>query len=262
MSKPRQPGSAQQSNSNLDRRDLLALSGLAAVALTSPVHAAPAAEAHKVTLTQGTNIAVTVAPDGQSIAMDLLGIIWTVPIAGGPAFQVTDPLTDGAQPDWTPDAKCLVFQSYRDGNFHIWSVARNGTDLTQLTHGPYDCREPRVSPDGRSIAFASDETGHYAIHVIPIGGGPTQLWSKTTGQACQPAWSPDGTRIAYAVDRARIEVVDAAGTTTTPISLKAPAELHSPSFTADGTDIAFSVIENGTAELRTSRATLVSGRLN
>ena len=260
MPKLRRPTSARPSDAALDRRDLLALSGLAAAALASQAQATPAAETRKVTLTQGTNIAVTVAPDGRSIAMDLLGIIWTVPIAGGPAFQVTDALTDGAQPDWTPDGKRLVFQSYRDGNFHIWSVARDGTGLTQLTHGPYDCREPRVSPDGRAIAFASDETGRYAIHVISISGGPARLWSKTQGQACQPAWSPDGARIAYAVDRARIEVVDAVGTTTTPISLKTPAEIHSPSFTLDGKDIAFTVIENGKAELRTARTILVTGQ--
>ena len=55
-------------------------------------------------------------------------------------------------------------------------------------------------------------------------------------------------------------MVDVQDARTTPITLKAPAELHSPSFTPDGQDIAFVVIDNGKAELRSSQATLVRGQ--
>ena len=253
----------------VDRRDLLSLGGtaLAASALSSPAAQArgrkAAAETRQVKIVEGTNIAVTASPDGRHVAFDLFGVMWTVPVAGGPATRLTDDLTDGAQPDWTPDGKALVFQSYRSGNFQVWAVGADGTGLTQLTHGPFDCREPRVSPDGRSVAFSSDATGAYAIHVMPVGGGAAKLWAKAEGQACQPAWSPDGTKIAFAVDRARIEVVDDKGARSTPIAIKAssdkPTELHSPSFTPDGRDIAYVAIENGAAELRAGAGFLVKG---
>ena len=253
----------------VDRRHLLSLGGtaLAASALSSPAAQArgrkAAAETRQVRIVEGTNIAVTASPDGKRIAFDLFGVMWTVPVEGGPALRLTDDLTDGAQPDWTPDGKALVFQSYRDGNFHIWTVGADGAGLTQLTHGPFDCREPRVSPDGRSIAFSSDATGAYAIHVMPIAGGAPRLWADAPGQACQPAWSPDGASIAFAVDRVRIEVADVQGDRRVAVALKTsadrPAELHSPSFTPDGKDIAYVVIENGTAEMRASSGPLVRG---
>ncbi|WP_421931620.1 amidohydrolase family protein [Phenylobacterium sp.] len=257
----------------VDRRRLLSLGGTvlavssvpAAGAVAKPVVARPAPGPQYVTLVEGTNIAVTAAPDGKAVAFDLFGVIWTVPIEGGAATRLTDDLTDGAQPDWSPDSRALVFQSYRDGNFHLWTVAADGTGLKQLTKGPFDCREPRWSPDGKTIAFASDTTGPYAIHVLDLATGAIKLWAQAKGQACEPCWSPDGARIAFAVDRARVEVVDAAGKAATAATLKAsadrmnPTELHSPSFTPDGKDIVYHVIESGVSELRGAGGALVKG---
>ncbi|MCI3131525.1 amidohydrolase family protein [Phenylobacterium aquaticum] len=254
--------------SGMDRRKLLSLGSLAVTAASLPVaaaHAAPAAKAaapeagrRYVTVVEGTNIAVAASPDGRTLAFDLYGVIWTVPVDGGPATRLTDDLTDGAQPDWTPDSKALVFQSYRDGTFQIWKVGADGAGLTQLTQGPFDAREPRVSPDGRRVAFSSDRTGKYAIHVLDLASGEIRLWADAQGQACEPAWSPDGARIAFAVDRARIEVVDAAGGRTV-LAAPAPVELHSPAFTPDGKDIVYAALANGTAELRNAAGPLFKG---
>ena len=38
-----------------------------------------------ITVTEGTNIAVTVSPERGAIIMDLQGVLWSVPIGGGTA---------------------------------------------------------------------------------------------------------------------------------------------------------------------------------
>ncbi len=257
----------------MDRRALLSLSGtaLAISSLPVPGQARPApavpldSDTQFVTITQGTNIAVAAAPDGRSIAFDLFGVIWTVPVEGGAASRLTDDLTDGAQPDWMPDSGRVIFQSYRDGNFHIWSVGTDGQGLTQLTKGPFDCREPRVSPDGTKIAFSSDRGGTYEIHTLDLASGEIRLWASAKGQACEPAWSPDGQAIAFAVDRTRIEVVDAQGNRRVAATLAAssdrlnPSELHSPAFTPDGKDVVYATISGGRAELRGTTGPLFTG---
>jgi Tol biopolymer transport system component len=255
----------------VDRRRLLSMGGtaIAASSLAAPAAVGAAAKdrpaVRRVTVTEGTNIAVSAAPDGRSLAFDLYGVIWTIPVTGGRARRLTDDLTDGAQPDWSPDGKRLVFQSYRDGSFQIWTVGADGTGLRQLTEGPFDCREPRFSPDGKSIAFASDRTGAYAIHLLDLATGAIRLWATAEGQACEPAWSPDGQRIAFAVERARVEIVDASGSRSVGPAVKAwadrmnPVELHSPAFTTDGTGIVYPLLNNGRSEMIGPEGPLVSG---
>ncbi len=253
----------------VDRRRLLSLGGtaIAASALTTPsmaVEAAAPKGSKRVTVTEGTNIAVAASPDGKTLAFDLFGVIWTLPVAGGKATRLTDDLTDGAQPDWAPDGKSLVFQSYRDGTFQIWTVNADGTGLKQHTRGASDCREPRFSPDGRTVAFSSDRSGDYAIHTLDVATGAIKLWASAEGQACEPAWSPDGTKIAFAVERARIEIVDAMGLRTGGPRITAsadrmvPVELHSPAFTPDGQDVVYAVIDKGRAELRGPKGAIVA----
>src|SRR5689334_13238637 len=79
--------------------------------------AAHAAHERFVTVTEGTNIAAAVSPDGKTVAFDLYGQLWLVGIEGGAARRLTDDLHEIAQPDWAPDSASLIFQSYRDGNF-------------------------------------------------------------------------------------------------------------------------------------------------
>ena len=124
MDKPQRRG--------VDRRRLMSLGGtaIAASSLATTGRAAETASgqqaSRQVTITEGTNIAVSASPDGKVLAFDLFGVIWTLPIGGGAAKRLTDNLTDGAQPDWSPDGKRLVFQSYRDGTFQIWTVGADG----------------------------------------------------------------------------------------------------------------------------------------
>jgi Tol biopolymer transport system component/cytosine/adenosine deaminase-related metal-dependent hydrolase len=267
------------SKGGVDRRKLLSLGGTAAAASallpavgavaaqTAPLAAglAPLASGPTyVTVYEGTNICIAPSPDEQTLVFDLFGILWTLPITGGVARRLTDEFADAALPEWTPDGKAIVFQSYRSGNFHLWRMNPDGSGITQLTTGPFDCREPRVSPDGRKVAYASDKTGAYAIHVLDLATGASSLWSDGKGQACQPAWSPDGTRIVYAADRTRIEVCAQGQAPSVLANIRDSADfmnasvVQSPAFDPSG-QLVFHVVEAGQTQFRTAAGPLFLG---
>ena len=48
----------------------------------------------RVTVNEGTNMAVALSPDARTLALDLQGPIWLVPGGGGEATAVTDEFSD------------------------------------------------------------------------------------------------------------------------------------------------------------------------
>jgi len=79
-----------------------------------------------LTLTEGTSMAAAVSPDRRSIAIDLLGALWVVPIRGGAAKRITPDLLEARLPTWSPDSQSIAFQGYDDGAWHIYIVNREG----------------------------------------------------------------------------------------------------------------------------------------
>lgn len=163
--------------------------------------AASTADSVKVTLTEGTNLAIALSPDKKTIAMDLQGTIFTISAEGGAARPVTDEFGDCRQPVWAPDGSKITFQAFWDGNFHIYSVGKDGGVPVQHTFGSFDDREPCWSPDGTRLLFSSDRSGNYDIWQLePASGKLTQLTSDP-GNDYFPAFSPDGAQISYVSER-------------------------------------------------------------
>lgn len=256
----------------VNRRRVFALGGgVAGAALSPRTGAAQPAADTMVTVHEGTNIAVAAAPDGKTLAFDLYGVLWLLPAGGGAARRLTENLQEVNQPDWSPDGRRIVFQSYRDGNFHVWMIEADGTGLRQLTSGPFDCREPRFSPDGSKVAFASDRAeGRYSVFALDIASGTISQLTHGKGDEYEPSWSPDGLRIAYTAEHSRIEVQSLGGDRQVGASVRAqiklsndrmaPASVSSPCFTPDGKDVLYTEIQGGKAELKAaSGATLVAG---
>lgn len=253
--------------SAVNRREFMA--GVAgAVALTGVELAVPPAAAAQpdragvpLSVRQGTNIAGQLSPDGGTVAMDLLGVLWLVPAAGGAARRITDDLMDIAQPDWSPDGRTLVFQSYRDGNFNLWTIGRDGAGLRQLTEGPFDHREPRFSPDGRTVVFSSDLTGSYGIHLLDLATGKITQLTDTPVDEYEPAWSPDGSKVAFVAATTRIDVVSVAdGSRSTAQTVAATQQIHGPAWTPDGRDLVYTVATGVFPSATASSQLVISGR--
>ncbi|RDV13529.1 amidohydrolase [Pontibacter diazotrophicus] len=194
----------------------------------------------RVTLTEGTNIAIDLSPDKKMIAMDLQGTIWTMPVAGGEAKPLTDALGDSRLPAWSPDGSRVAFHSYRDGNYHIWTVNKNRTDLRQVTFGVYDDREPYWSPDGKSLVFSSDRDGNYDVWEIELGSGKLKQLTNNPANDYYPAYAADGKQIAFVSERTEapgIYVLSQEG--KEQLLVQGEAKMAAPSWHPNGSQVLY-----------------------
>jgi dipeptidyl aminopeptidase/acylaminoacyl peptidase len=105
------------------------------------------------------------SPDGTTVAFTVQRVdmannamptqIYTVPLGGGTARQITRDGSQNARPRWTPDSKRIVFTSNRSGGSQIWSMAPDGSDARQLTNLPTEAEGEVVSPDGKMMLYTS-----------------------------------------------------------------------------------------------------------
>ncbi len=203
-----------------------------------------------LTLTEGTNMAVAISPDGNTLAYDLLGRIWLMPIGGGEGQPLTDAFGNARQPSWSPDGKQIAFQAYWDGNWHIYTINSDGTGLKQITSGDFDHREPHWSPDGITLAFSSDRNGTYDIWKLNLIGEKVEAITSGEGNEYGPAWSPDGQELAYVTKEGGKYVLRITSESESNVLLASSGSISGASWSPDGSKILFNEIENATAQLK------------
>lgn len=148
--------------------------------------------------------------------------LFTLPLRGGPARQLTASEKDVSDPAWSPDGRRLAFVRDRT----VWVIGVDGSRPTEISPHPAGSSMPRWSPDGRRLAFVSRRRGWSQIWVVdapvPRRGRPPRRPKPLQPRAITPAgidvedyaWSPDGRRIAYVAGRlpdlstSQITVVD------------------------------------------------------
>ncbi|MCA3752162.1 MAG: PD40 domain-containing protein, partial [Phenylobacterium sp.] len=86
-----------------------------------------------ITVDEGTWMNLDVSPDGRTLAFDLLGDIYTLPITGGTPTRISEGLPYETQPRFSPDGRRIAFTSDRGGGDNIWIMNRDGSDKRQLT---------------------------------------------------------------------------------------------------------------------------------
>ncbi|WP_223279919.1 amidohydrolase family protein [Streptomyces sp. SDr-06] len=257
----------------IPRREVLRYSGGLAVAaealwlapsLAGGAGQAEAAQAtdetaRSVAVHESSNLRAVMSPDGRTIALDALNSIWLLPADGGQAHRLTDDVQDSTQPDWSPDGKTLVFQSFRDGVYNLWRIDADGSGLRRLTSGPGYDLEPRFSPDGKYVVYASDQDQRSRIRLLELATGKIRVLVDEGHAYTTPSWSPDGTRVVYVVDYSVIEAVDvASGRREQLVTAAGDATFFGPQIGHDGTTLSYMRVTGPRGELVVGDA-VVSG---
>jgi Tol biopolymer transport system component len=176
-----------------------------------------AAEERVADIRQGTNLGVTISPDGTTLVIELLGQLWTMPVTGGGATPLTPPGERAHQPRYSPDGTQLVYQRWRDGQWDLFLLDIASGTQRALTATPFDERQPEFTGDGRSIVYVGDRTGHFCLWSVTVDGGIETQLTEEDGDAAFPSVSAVGL-VAYVLNRrgtAELRVLDTNGAGTT-----------------------------------------------
>ncbi|MCB2056357.1 MAG: PD40 domain-containing protein [Novosphingobium sp.] len=161
-----------------------------------------------IAVEEGTWMNIDVSPDGQTIAFDLLGDIYTMPITGGTPTRIAEGLAYETQPRFSPDGKRISFTSDRGGGDNIWIMNRDGSDKRQLTTENFRLTNQATwSPDGQFIAAKKHFTtqrslGTGEVWLYHVSGGDGVVLIKKPSEAHQkelgePTFAPDGKHIYF-----------------------------------------------------------------
>lgn len=149
------------------------------------------------TTDEGTWISLDVTPDGKTIIFELLGDLYSLPIAGGEAKRLPvsdsahkdgDTLAFDSQPSVSPDGKWIAFLSDRDGDDNLWYCKIDGTEPKQLTKDKRIAfRSPAWMPDSQYVVVTKLQGGtNFWMYHIKGGSGINM------SGAAAPAAGPGG----------------------------------------------------------------------
>ena len=122
-----------------------------------------------------------------------------------------DGLSSGVGYDWTPDAKTIVVDGFKDPqadrnyrSSHLYVVDLASGAVRQLTSRPGVWNTPAISPDGRTVAFMGYDSANVSyraedVMVIGLdGSGMRKISGDLDRDPGTLRWAPDGSGVYFA----------------------------------------------------------------
>lgn len=148
----------------------------------------------KLKTNEGTWMNLDVSPDGKTLAFDLMGDLYLMPMEGGKATQLTNGMAYDTHPKFSPDGKSIAFTSDRDGCENAWIIEIESKETKQISKEKTEnVQSAEWTPDGDYLIVAKGVRNLKLFMYHKDGGGGVQLIKAPENfKTIEPAFGPDG----------------------------------------------------------------------
>lgn len=197
------------------------------------------------------------SPDGQTIAFNYQGDIWTVSRTGANLKRLTIHEAYDANPHWSPDGKTIAFQSDRFGNIDVFTMSVNGGTPKRITYHSASDRVTDFTSKG-DILFSTSRNfveveREPEVHAVSAKGGTPFRYMNALG--FDATVSPNGKFVAFTRGSCRIEREAYTGPANRNIWLYDIAnDKYNQLTTFEGQDLAPQWADNSTIYFQSARS--------
>ena len=147
-----------------------------------------------------------ISPDGQTIAFEWKGDIYSVPAGGGKAVPLTMSESYEFAPVWSHDGSKIAFASDRYGSFDVFVMAATGGEAKRLTFHAAPEIPSTFTADDKSLLFSAyrQQLATDAqfparllsqLYSVPVSGG--RVTQVLPGPALDAAFDSTGSKLIY-----------------------------------------------------------------